>query len=255
MIDTLWDSKLRNCFIIFICYAKAMKQKLPTTTLFLLTSLDGKISTGDTSQMDFDKDLSTFPGTKKGLRQYYNLEKQTDFYSINSGKVFEKIGFNKKTDEPKKTAVNFVVIDNQPHLNLKGVSYVAKKAKKLIFVTNNPTHPAFKAKEKFDNIEIFFYKKQIDLKDMLEKLVAKGARRVTVQTGGELNAAFLRAGLINKVSIVIAPILVGGRDTPTLVDGDSLHNQNQLNSILGLKLVSCSKLANSYIHLRYKVLN
>lgn len=232
-----------------------MKNKRPITTLFLLTSVDGKISTGDTNQMDFDKDLAIFSGTKKGLHQYYDLEKRTDLYSINSGKVFEKIGFNKRTDEPDKTVVNFVVIDNKPHLNLKGVSYIAKKARRLFFVTSNSRHPVFKAQKKFDNIEILFYKKKVDLKDVLEQLFEQGAKRVTIQTGGELNAAFLRSGLIDNISIVIAPVLIGGKSTPTLVDGESLRTHKQLSSIRALKLVSCDKLNNSYLRLRYKVLN
>ncbi len=42
----------------------------PYTTLFLLQSLDGKISTGATDERDFDKDLPLLPGVKDGLHQY-----------------------------------------------------------------------------------------------------------------------------------------------------------------------------------------
>lgn len=43
----------------------------PYTTLFLLVSVDGKISTGDTDVMDVDKDYSKIDGLKEGLKQYY----------------------------------------------------------------------------------------------------------------------------------------------------------------------------------------
>jgi len=39
--------------------------KRPITTLFMLISLDGKISTGDVDQRDFDKDLTTIIGVKE----------------------------------------------------------------------------------------------------------------------------------------------------------------------------------------------
>lgn len=48
----------------------------PFTTLFMLMSLDGKISTGDTDEMDFDKDLKRIVGVKEGLPQYYEREKR-----------------------------------------------------------------------------------------------------------------------------------------------------------------------------------
>ncbi len=60
----------------------------PETTLFLLSSLDGKISTGDTDAMDVDVDFSKLKGVREGLHQYYDIEKRTDFFSLNSGQSF-----------------------------------------------------------------------------------------------------------------------------------------------------------------------
>ena len=37
--------------------------KRPETTLFMLISVDGKISTGDTDVMDVDQDYKNIPGT------------------------------------------------------------------------------------------------------------------------------------------------------------------------------------------------
>ena len=42
----------------------------PITTLFMLMSVDGKISTGETDELDFDKDLPNIIGVKEGLQQY-----------------------------------------------------------------------------------------------------------------------------------------------------------------------------------------
>ena len=46
----------------------------PITTLFMLMSLDGKISCGATDELDFDRDLPRVPGVVEGLNQYYELE-------------------------------------------------------------------------------------------------------------------------------------------------------------------------------------
>ena len=71
-------------------------------TLFMISSVDGKISTGNVDDRDVDKDFPRIKGLKEGLNQYYALEQQTDIFSLNTGRVMAKIGMNK----PKKTLRN-----------------------------------------------------------------------------------------------------------------------------------------------------
>ena len=56
----------------------------PITTLFMLMSVDGKISTGAVDELDVDRDFPRINGVKEGLYQYYEIEKTTDLWSINS---------------------------------------------------------------------------------------------------------------------------------------------------------------------------
>lgn len=42
----------------------------PITTLFMLMSVDGKISTGSTDELDMDRDFSMFSSVREGLYQY-----------------------------------------------------------------------------------------------------------------------------------------------------------------------------------------
>lgn len=86
----------------------------PITTLFMLMSVDGKISTGATDDLDVDKDFPKIKGVNEGLHQYYEIEQTTDLWSFNSGRVQEKMGVNKKKI-PRKTPVSFVVIDNKSY--------------------------------------------------------------------------------------------------------------------------------------------
>lgn len=228
----------------------------PYTTLFLLISVDGKISTGDTDIMDTDKDYKLIDGVKEGNKQYYDLEQQTDLHSLNSGRVFEKIGMNEKTDEPQKTPVSFIIIDNKPHLNKNGTTYLAKKSKTLYIVTTNPKHPAFDLKKEFPNIEILKYEKEVDLADALKKFKQDyGINCITIQTGGTMNASWVREGLIDRLLLVVAPAMVGGKNTASLMDGESLHSEDELFKIKSLELIQAKPLQNSYLLLEYKVRN
>ena len=227
---------------------------LPITTLFMLESLDGKISSGSNDSLDVDKDFKRIDGVKEGLHQYYEIEEETDIFSLNTGRVMAKIGVNDKDNPPEKMdEVTFIIIDNKPHLTENGVKYLCNWTGRLILVTTNKNHPAFVLKEKINNLEILYYD-ELDLKKMLEDINEKyNAKRVTIQSGGNLNGLFLRQNLIDYVHIVIAPILVGGRDVSTLIDGDSIKNDSELSKLKSLQLIECNVLDDSYIELEYKV--
>lgn len=82
-----------------------------------------------------------------------------------------------------------------------------------------------------------------------------GCERITIQTGGTLNELFLREKLFDYVDIVVAPILIGGKETSTLIDGYSLTSTDELDKLGVLHLEKCQPLDNSYIRLTYKVIN
>ena len=227
----------------------------PITTLFMLESLDGKITSGNSDELDADKDWCRIDGVKEGLYQYYEIEQDTDLFSLNTGRVMAKIGVNEKTEEPKKIPCSFIIIDNRPHLTEKGIEYLCKWVKKLFLVTINKNHVAYNLTEKFDNLEIIFYEK-LDLNKLLKDLYENyKVDRLTIQSGGNLNGLFLRNNLIDFVNVVIAPLLVGGHDTSTLIDGEAISKTEELNKLKALKLIEANVLKNSYIQLKYEVLN
>ncbi len=228
----------------------------PETTLFMLISVDGKISTGDSDVMDVDTDYPTIDGIKEGLHQYYDIEQQTDLFSLNTGRVFSKIGINDKKNHPTRSSVSFVVIDNLPHLTERGVSYLSKKVDKLIIVTTNASHPAHVVQNQTDNIHVILYSSEVDFTDLFEKLKKDyEVEKLTIQSGGTLDATLVRQGLVDRVLLVVAPALVGGKDTSSLIDGRSLHTANDLSKIKALELVQAKPLENSYLLLEYKVKN
>ncbi len=229
-----------------------MKKK-PITTLFMLESLDGKISSGNNDTLDADKDFCKIDGVKEGLSQYYEIEQTTDFYSLNTGRVMAKIGVNDKKEYHKKVDVRFIIIDNKPHLNENGIDYLCHWVEKLILVTTNKSHIAYSMVSKYDNLDILYYDK-LDLRIMLEEIYEKyNAERITIQSGGNLNGLFLRENLFDYVNIVIAPLLVGGKDVSTLIDGEAITSSDELYKLKALELIECNQLENSYIQLKYKV--
>lgn len=222
----------------------------PITTLFMLMSVDGKISTGSTDEMDVDKDFPKICGLKEGLHQYYEIEQTTDLWSFNTGRVQAKLGVNQK-DMPSKTPVSFILLDNC-HMTEHGIRYFCALSKEFVLITSNRNHPAFFVDEK--NLHII-YQDKLSLHKAFESLRNDyGCDRLTIQSGGTVNGLLLREKLLDYIDIVVAPVLVGGRDTSTLIDGNSLKSERELSGLGVLKLIECTVLHDSYIRLRYKVI-
>ena len=227
--------------------------KKPNTTLFMLSSIDGKISTGNNDNRDTDLDFHRIKGVMEGLQQYYDLEKETDLHSLNTGKVMVKIGINKKEVFKNMNFMNFIIIDNN-HLEKSGIENLSNNLKKLYLITSNKNHPAFDCKNK--NLEIIFYENNINFQDLFLKFKEKyKIQSITIQSGGTMNSILLREKLIDKISIVYAPVLIGGINTPTLIDGNTLISYEDLKYIKALKLTKVNQLKNSYLHLQYDVIN
>ena len=222
----------------------------PITTLFMLMSVDGKISTGATDELDVDRDFPLIAGLREGLHQYYEIEQTTDLWSFNTGRVQAKMGVN-TAELPAKTPVSFVLLDNR-HLNAQGVRYFCARSRQFVLLTTNREHPAFSVSA--ENLHIIC-QETLSLTDALAQLKEQfGCERLTIQSGGTVNGLFLREKLFDFVDIVVAPVLVGGKDTASLIDGRSLQGRDELSRLGVLRLIEASPLRDSYVRLRYQVI-
>jgi diaminohydroxyphosphoribosylaminopyrimidine deaminase / 5-amino-6-(5-phosphoribosylamino)uracil reductase len=66
----------------------------------------------------------------------------------------------------------------------------------------------------------------LDLSFILKTLFEKGITDVLVEGGSEVNGAFLRAGLINKFLIYLAPKILGGRHSLTPFTGKDVESMD-----------------------------
>ena len=65
---------------------------------------------------------------------------------------------------------------------------------------------------------------RVDLVTALAKLEGDGVDQLMVEGGGELIFSLFEAGLVDELSVYVGSRLVGGRDAPTLADGDGFVN-------------------------------
>jgi diaminohydroxyphosphoribosylaminopyrimidine deaminase/5-amino-6-(5-phosphoribosylamino)uracil reductase len=63
---------------------------------------------------------------------------------------------------------------------------------------------------------------------VLEALFAREVRAVLVEGGAEVHATFVEAGLVDRVAVFLAPLLLGGREAPAVVGGRGLDLKGAL---------------------------
>jgi 2,5-diamino-6-(ribosylamino)-4(3H)-pyrimidinone 5'-phosphate reductase len=51
-----------------------------------------------------------------------------------------------------------------------------------------------------------------------------GLKKIIVEGGGEINWSVLKLGLVDELVVTISPVVIGGRDAVTLVEGRGFTN-------------------------------
>ncbi|KYH25383.1 2,5-diamino-6-ribosylamino-4(3H)-pyrimidinone 5'-phosphate reductase [Halalkalicoccus paucihalophilus] len=61
---------------------------------------------------------------------------------------------------------------------------------------------------------------RVALPEALSELESREIERLMVEGGGELIFSLFEAGLVDKLSVFVGPLVIGGREAPTLADGE-----------------------------------
>ncbi len=91
----------------------------------------------------------------------------------------------------------------------------------------------------------------VDFRVALAELATRyGVRTVRVDSGGTLNGVLLRSGLVDEVSVVVSPSLVGGTTSLSIFRGPDPAGSTDA---IPLKLVDLQRLQGDVVWLRYEV--
>ena len=76
----------------------------------------------------------------------------------------------------------------------------------------------------------------MNLKDLIIQLGARQVTSLLVEGGAGVNASVLQAGLVDKVLLFVAPILIGGQDAPGLIGGEGIKRLQEAYRIQDLQV-------------------
>ena len=150
------------------------------------------------------------------------------------------------------------VIADDPHLTVKGLGYEENPIRIVIdpcgrtpdsaAVINDeaPTIIVTSSlcNKEWENVSILKSEdEKINLAQCVEILGEFGIESILVEGGGETIASFFEAGLVDRYTVFVSGMIIGGRTSPTPVDGDGWLNTNGIK----LKLISSEVLGNGVL--------
>ncbi|MFN7991455.1 MAG: bifunctional diaminohydroxyphosphoribosylaminopyrimidine deaminase/5-amino-6-(5-phosphoribosylamino)uracil reductase RibD [Candidatus Micrarchaeia archaeon] len=78
-------------------------------------------------------------------------------------------------------------------------------------------------------------KDSVDFKSLLDALRGMGIRKILIEGGSELNAKAMEAGIVDKIMLIIAPKIIGGRDALGVIGGTGIGRMRDAIMLKNMK--------------------
>ena len=207
-------------------YVHQMRTGRPFVHLKLAVSLDGKIATrtGDSRWIAGDE----------ARARAHELRHQYDAILVGSGTVLaDDPLLTDRSGRRRRRALVRVILDDRLRLPIDYQLAQSAHETPLLLFTSSDTESALELKKL--GVEMLRIDGGArDLTAMLRELCAREIQSVLVEGGGAVAGALLDAGLVNKATFFIAPMIIGGVNAPLAVGGtgaDRIKNAFQLENI------------------------
>jgi len=212
-----------------------MERSRPYVILSAAMTLDGKIET---------KMSKLKLSSKKDTVRVHKLRAKADAILIGKNTL--------EIDNPTLSVRHTVgknptriILDS--HGTIKSSSKILQTCDKIqtIIVTTNLISAANLSRlRKFPIQIITCGNSSVNISKLLKILHNKGIKKIIVEGGGTINWSFLKHGFVDELIITIAPYILGGSNSKTLVEGDGFKN---LLSATKLKLKKIQKINNELV--------
>jgi len=195
-------------------YSKFITKGIPFVALKMAQSLDGKIAT-KTGE-------SKWITGEKARKFVHRLRAEFDAVLVGAGTVL--------VDDPSLRAYGEGRDPARIVLDGRGVVPPSAKVfqdgvRRLVFTTASaPSSWVDKLRDMGVEVIIIGEGEKVEVGEMLRELGKRGIASLLVEGGGETSASFLEAGAVDKIFFFIAPLIIGGREAKTSVEGNGCQN-------------------------------
>lgn len=194
-------------------YLHSMRTGRPFVHLKLATSLDGKIATrtGD----------SRWITGEIARARAHELRHDYDAILVGAGTALSDDPLlTDRSGRPRRRPLARVVLDDNLHISSASqLVKTASEAPVVVFTSAIADRSKIATLESRGVEVICDPSNGRDLRTVLEELGRRSLHSVLVEGGAGVAGNLLEAGLIDKVTLFVGPILIGGREAPNAIGG------------------------------------
>ena len=212
----------------FICWHKKNR---PFVHLKLAMSLDGRIS--------LNRSVSTALSGESALKRVHELRHEHDAILIGANTaIVDNPNLTDRSGKKRRRPLVRIVLDNSLRLPKEHkLVTTANEIRTMVFTSNiDPVDTTPLTDSGVDVIPVPGGPRNIP--EVLDELYRLEIQSVLVEGGSEVAGAFVDARLVDKITLIVTPMIVGGKDAPVAVGGAGV---SCLNDALRLSDISIAK--------------
>ncbi|HBO84675.1 MAG TPA: bifunctional diaminohydroxyphosphoribosylaminopyrimidine deaminase/5-amino-6-(5-phosphoribosylamino)uracil reductase RibD [Deltaproteobacteria bacterium] len=194
-------------------YIKYITTNKPYVILKLAAALDGRIATASGE--------SKWITSEKSREYCHNLRMRSDAVMVGIGTVLRDnplltVRLAKKNRGIKNPVR--VVIDSRLRIPLAANVFNTKNGKLIIATTKYSNIAKIRKAEQrgAEVIVIGSKERQVDLKKLMTELGGMGITSILIEGGSRLAASAIRSGIVDRLLVFYAPVLLGGDGVPMI---------------------------------------
>ena len=217
-----------------------MVRSRPYVILSAAITLDGKLGV---------KNKRTKLSSKNDKIRVHKLRSEVDALIIGKNTV--------KLDNPLLTVRHVkgknpvrVILDSFGTIKSNSkIIQTCNKVPTIVAVSESISNKNLKRLQEYPLEIIYCGKTSINISKLLRLLSGNGIKKILLEGGGTVNWSFIKKNLIDEAVVTLAPYIIGGKDTISLVEGSGFKN---LEHSTNLKLKKIQKNKNELV-LFYKL--
>lgn len=212
-------------------YVKYITTKQPFVILKTAMSLDGKIATASGK--------SKWITSEESRRIVHQIRDEVDGIMVGIGTVMrDDPSLTTRLPDGRGRDPVRIILDSKGRIPLKSkVLHLDSPARTIIAVTPQASQEKIAQLKKHAEVLVITEQDgRVDLQALMRELGRMEIMSVLLEGGAEVNASALKAGIVDKVMVFIAPRLIGGAESPGPVGGPGIDELSEAVPLTDISL-------------------
>lgn len=200
----------------------------PFVHLKLAMSLDGRIS--------LKNSVSTTLSGKESAVRVQSLRHEHDAILVGGNTAFvDNPSLTDRSQKPRRRKLVRVILDNRLRIPLDSTLVTTAKETPTLVISNS--NDEAKINQLIEKGVEFANVNARDLAAVLEELRRRDLQSVLVEGGTQIAGAFCDAKLVDKLTFIVAPIVIGGYNAPLAIGGNGAHSLENALRLHDLQII------------------